>query len=177
MAPFMPLLLSRFQTQCLSCAICTNVQNSKFKTLKINTQNQIICAYLHPKRRKNGQHPYYHPVACAFFLASSPHFIVFPLVFSDFSRHFPSSVPFTGLTGESRSPRCRWPGGLSPRHRVGPRSLGPDGIGTSGLDDAEEAVEEERRGDGYVGQEAQRWEHPKNLAEKWVTKIPMWKII
>ena len=96
MAPFMPLLLSRFQTQCLSCAICTNVQNSKFKTLKINTQNQIICAYLHPKRRKNGQHPYYHPVACAFFLASSPHFIVFPLVFSDFSRHFPRSVPFTG---------------------------------------------------------------------------------
>ena len=54
---------------------------------------------------------------------------------------------------------------MAPRHRVGPRSLGPDGIGASGLDDAEEAVEEERRGDGHVGQEAQRWEHPKILSE------------
>jgi len=50
--------------------------------------------------------------------------------------------------------------------------LGPDGIGTSGLDDAEEAVEEERRGDGYVGQEAQRWEHPKDLAESKSQRFP-----
>ena len=61
---------------------------------------------------------------------------------------------------------------MQQRHRVGQRALGPDGIAARGLDDAKEAEEEERRGDGHVGKEAQRWQHSEDLGDDHGTVVP-----